>query len=174
MRHFVTDLLNGLSKPVRERFCSTFGISNAAIGASIAGDTWDGVPGNRSQSADNALVGTTTFAGCTAAFVAPVRAVRAYVWCKNYILGQNTGGLAGMTVWLQVATSIGAFGTGLMNPATGTSVIASYTIPRATNAFIMNGVTPEAAFDYKACRIVMQPTTSIADACSFDCNIDAT
>lgn len=167
------DMIDGLSGRVREKFCSTFGIVNAAIGASIAGDTWDGLPGNRNQFADNALVGTTTFAGCTCAFVAPVRAVRAYVWCKNYILGQNTGGLAGMTIWLEVATGAGAFGVGLVNASTGTSVIASYTIPRATNAFMINGVVPD-NLAYQAARLVMQPTTSIADACSFDCNIDAT
>ncbi len=168
------DMITGLSRPIRESFCSTFGITNAAIGAAIAGDTWDSIPGNRNQFADNALVGTATFAGCTCAFVAPVTAVRAFVWMKNYKVGVATGA-AGMTVQLQVATGAGAFTTN--QASTGTSVIAIYQMARATCAFYINGVIPDVGNNYQAARLVVLPNPSasqITDAASFDCNIDAT
>ena len=168
-----TDLLNGLSRPVRERFCSTFGIVNAAVGAAIAGDTWDGVPSYRNQFADNDLNGAATFVGCTSVFSTGfgVRAVRALIWMKNYKTGVASGG---MIFQLQVATSSSAFSA--TGSSTGTSVIAQYQAARATSCLMMNGVTPD-NLPYAYARIAVFPVpfgTASTDTASFDCNIDAT
>lgn len=165
------DLLDGLSRPIRDKFCSTFGIVNASIGASIAGDSWDGVPGNRNQFADNALAGNATFTGCTCAFVAPVTAIRAYVWMKNFKSGVASGGFI---FQLQAATNAAGFNA--TSATTGTAVIALYQTARATSSFYINGVLPGDQ-NYTAARLCVFPVpngTANTDTASFDCNIDAT
>lgn len=167
------DMIDGLSRPVREKFCQTFGIVNAAMGAAIAGDTWDGVPSYRNQIADSDLNGAATFVGCTSVFTTGfgVRAVRAYVWLKNYKMGVASGG---MIFQLQVATSSGAFNA--TGASTGTSIIAAYQAMRATSAFYMNGVCPDnLAYAYARIAVFPNPNgTASTDTASFDCMIDAT
>lgn len=165
------DLLDGLSRPMRDKFCNVFGIVNASIGAAIAGDTWDGVPGNRNQFADQALAGNATYVGCTCAFVAPVTAVRAYVWMKNFKSGVASGGFV---FQLQAAATSGAFSAS--GATTGTAVIALYQTARATSSFYINGVLPGDQ-NYQAARLTVFPVpngTANTDTASFDCNIDAT
>ncbi len=173
MSQFLKDLLAGLSGPVLEKFCSTFNIVNAAIGAAIAGDTWDGCPSFRNQFADNALDGAATFVGCTSQFAtgSPVRAVRAFIWMKNFKPGVASGGFI---FQLQVATGVGQFTA--TSASTGTPVIGVYLTARATSAFYLNGVTPD-NHPYSMARIAMFPNpngTANTDTASFDCNIDAT
>ena len=156
----------------------TFGIVANAVGASQAGDQWDGLPANRNQFADQALNANATFAGCTSAFAAGVRVVRAYINMKNYQIGvsTNTNGRLGALFELQVATGAGGWAAGANQATTGTTVIAVGQTVRATSAFYMNGIIPDNGLTYAAARIVVMPLPgnfAITDTASFDCNIDA-
>ena len=176
------DYVDGLSGPNTwfTKFCSTFGIVNAALGAGSASGYWDGQPSYRTQFADNALDAAATFVGCTAAFSTgfQVRNVRAYIWMKNYIRNSATFGTEyrGMFFQLQVATGTAAFNA--MSANTGTPIIDCRFAGRATSALMLVGVVPDNQ-NIAAARICVYPERSIGgaaaltDTASFDCNIDA-
>ena len=131
-----------------------FAILKAAIGASIAGDTWDGQPGNHFELADQ--TGNTAQQN----FVSGTRTVRAFVWVKSTAGGVTAN--VGTTFALQVAD-----GT-VMTP--NSRVIASYISPLTPNAFYMNGVVPDnlsAAF----CRVFIQLPLGVT--LTYDVSIDA-
>ena len=173
------DYVDGLSGPKAwfSKFCSTFNIVNAALGAGIAAGYWDGQPSYRAQFADNALSGAATFVGCTSAFStgAEVRAVRAYIWLKSYRFGTSasTGfGDVGFRFQLQVAAGVAGFNA--TSSTTGTGVIDLKHAARATSALMLVGIVP-ANETISAARIAVFPGSvgSITDTASFDCNIDA-
>ena len=176
---YTQDHVDGLSGPKAwfTKFCNTFGIVDAALGAGIASGYWDGHPGYRQKFADNAVVGNATFVGCTTAFTTGfgVRAVRAQVWLKNYLMGVSTSNMptVGMFWQLQVATGTGAFGT--YQASTGTSVIDCRFAARATSTLLLSGITPDNQA-IAAARIAIFPSSAnfaITDSASFDCCIDA-
>ena len=170
------DYVDGLSGPKAwfSKFCSTFNIVSSAVGAGIASGYWDGQPTYRAQFADNALSGAATFVGCTSAFAtgAEVRAVRAYVWLKNYRFGVATSSGDGFRFELQVAAGVAGFNA--RSSTTGTGVIDVKIAARATSAFLLTGIVP-ANEAISAARIAVFPSvlTGITDTASFDCNIDA-
>lgn len=174
---FNQNYVDGLSGPKAwfTKFCNTFGIVNNALGAGNASGYWDGQPTYRTQFADVAVDAAATYVGCTSAFTTGfgVRAVRAYVWMKNYRRGiaTFTGQFAGMTFELQVATGTGAFT--VISATTGTPVIDMRTFPRATCAMLLHGIVPDNQA-IAAARLAMFPTSNnLTDTASFDCNIDA-
>ena len=179
---FNQDYVDGLSGPKAwfTKFCNTFGIVNAALGAGVAAGYWDGQPTYRTQFADVALDCNATFVGCTSAFTTGfgIRTVRAYVWLKNYRRGSSTGFHAhmGPVFQLQVATGTGAFGVEVSS--TGTCVIDTKWMARATAAYLLSGIVPD-NLAYAAARLVCFPqsaalSNTLTDTASFDCNIDAT
>lgn len=173
------NMLLGLSGPVGKSFCNTFGIVDAALGASASFGRWDGCPSNRRQFADSALNAAATFVGCTSAFLTTgfaVRNVRATIWMKNYIRGVATlasGNIhQGMFFQLQVATGVSDFTA--FAAGTGTSVIDARYAARATSTLILTGVVPNNE-NVAVARIAVFPTpNALTDTASFDCNIDAT
>lgn len=179
MNKMINKIVDGLSEPLalKSKFCNTFNIVDAALGAGIASGYWDGQPRYRAQFADNALTGGATFVGCTAAFSTgnEVRAVRAYVWLKNYRFGVATpvNGLnMGFRFELQVAAGVAGFNA--RSSTTGTGIIDVRTAARATSALLLNGIVP-ANETISAARIAVFPESanSLTDTASFDCNIDA-
>lgn len=179
MNKMIHKVVDGLSEPLalRGKFCNTFNIVDAALGAGVAAGYWDGQPRYRAQFADNALSGAATFVGCTAAFStgAEVRAVRAYIWLKSYIRGTSvsTGfGDVGYRFQLQVAAGVAGFNA--YSSTTGTGVIDLKHAARATSALMLCGIVP-ANETISAARIAVFPGSvgSITDTASFDCNIDA-
>lgn len=181
MSNILKQIVDGLSGPLSEKFCSVFGIADAACGVGIAQGYWDGQPTYRTRFTDNAIVGTATFVGCTAAFStgSPVRAVRAIVWLKNYRLlttagPASTGVTPGFKVQLQVAEGVAGFST--TGTTTNTGVIAQVEFPRATSCMTLTGFVPESGVNYSAARLAFFPYTGmsvLSDAASFDANIDA-
>ena len=179
---YTQDHVDGLSGPKAwfTKFCNTFGIVNNALGAGNAAGYWDGHPGYRTQFADVALDGAATFVGCTSAFTTGfgVRAVRAYVWLKNYRRGVATAASAykGMRMELQVAIGVSTFTA--LSTTTGTAVIDVRDLPRATCAMLLSGIIPNNE-QVSAARLAVYPTVNAAgtveltDTASFDCNIDA-
>lgn len=135
-----------------------FAIINAAIGAAIAGDTWDGLPANRILLADQ------TVTTATQNFATVVRAVRAFIWLKAFTRGTGT---VGPVFEIQVADNAGF--------TVNVRTIAASTFPNAATASLcaeyINGVVPDnllAAW----CRIKV--TFSGTDSGTFDVSLDAT
>lgn len=129
----------------------------AALGASLAGDTWDGLPGNRTSLPDQ----TATTA--VQAFVAPVRVVRAVIALKTFTRGTGT---VGPIFEIQMADNAG-FTTNVRSIATAN------TNASATGAiihFYMNGVVLDNLLA-QWCKIKV--TFSGTDSGTFDCYLDA-
>src|SRR3990167_293822 len=175
MNKMIQKVGDGLFEPLalKEKFCNTFNIVDAALGAGVAAGYWDGQPTYRAQFADNALDGAATFVGCTSAFSTgfDVRAVRAYIWLKSYRFGVTTeiAGLnQGFRFELQVAAGVAGFNT--RSATTGTGVIDLKTASRATSAMMLVGIVP-ANETISAARIAVFPASvgAITDTASFDC-----
>src|SRR3990167_3777834 len=173
MSKWLQQYVDGLSGPLKEKFCNTFDIVDAALGAGSASGYWDGHPGYRTQFNNVALTAAATFVGCTSAFSTGflVRNVRAYIWMKNYLRGVATLGYnsvhEGMLFHLEVATGTGAFTT--LYAGTGTPVIDMRYAARATSALLLNGVVPDNQ-NIAAARIAVYPTVNqLTDTASFDC-----
>ena len=139
-----------------------FAIVAAALGAGMAGDQWDGLPGNLAKLTDQTN-NSAQYTSALITFAAAVRQVRAQVWIKTYAQGTAS---AGPQLELVVADNSG-FTTNLRTVASGV-------LGRRPGDILLNGVVPDNFLAQWAKLVITNgPGGSATDSFTFDAQIDA-
>ncbi len=133
-------------------------ISQNALGAGITSGYWDGMPTNNVTLADQ--TGNSAFQ----TFNASIRAVRAFIWQKNFAGTASLVPTGNIIYQIQVADNLAG--------TTNIRTVSTYVAARTPNAFVMNGIVPDDNKNTQWARMnVFLPG---ADAISYDVAFSAT